>query len=407
MARKISKTRRVANISNPTGPGGKFYLSDDSDAVIFGNSNNTSIKFGKLNVGRANMNGQGQVDTQVFERTSRGVFDPLLNRPDSDLFNRFTSTNLPLNDSEMAYQAAYFQPQLKKTGFTDAILGTDSDTTTSFNGTYFFVGDDSAFPTASSYGNSKLHGKFPLDSDTIFANGTNITNDFLVKKKISAYNSRGNVMFGRKQGGQTINIARVSGETTPMQFGYARTAGNQYDSENTIFTSFGTLDLQGRTIFKATDVIWGFLGQDSDSDNGVVFEYQSDGNTGQRSSGMNSNGGELNLRSFFSHHQVNHKSYVNMTGTTLTGTGTFKFAPIFTSAAGVTSNKPLLSVSDIRDSDGTLLANQSGSGHDTMTIDSDGLTVGSTNVSIPSKYNFTIINAAGSTVATIKFFDPS
>ena len=59
------------------------------------------------------------------------------------------------------------------------------------------------------------------------------------------------------------------------------------------------------------------------------------------------------------------------------------------------------------DSDGTLLANQSGSGHDTMTIDSDGLTVGSTNVSIPSKYNFTIINAAGSTVATIKFFDPS
>ena len=406
MARKISKTRRVANISNPTGPGGKFYLSDDSDAVIFGNSNNTSIKFGKLNVGRANMNGQGQVDTQVFERTSRGIFDPLLNRPDSDLFNRFTSTNLPLNDSEMAYQAAYFQPQLKKTGFTDAILGTDSDTTTSFNGTYFFVGDDSAFPTDSSYGNSKLHGKFPLDSDSIFAGGS-LNNQGLLKRKINKYFKRGNVIFGRKQGGQTINIARVSGETTPMQFGYARTAGNQYDSENTIFTSFGTLDLQGRTIFKATDVIWGFLGQDSDSDNGVVFEYQSDGNTGQRSSGMNSNGGELNLRSFFSHHQVNHKSYVNMTGTTLTGTGTFKFAPIYTSAAGVTSNKPLLSVSDIRDSDGTLLANQSGSGHDTMTIDSDGLTVGSTNVSIPSKYNFTIINAAGSTVATIKFFDPS
>ena len=406
MSDKVSKTRRIANAVNPDGSGGKFFLSTDSDAVLFGNRNNTSIKFGKLNVGRANMNGQGQVDTQVFERTSRGVFDPLLNRPDSDLFNRFTSTNLPLNDSEMAYQAAYFQPQLKKAGFTDAILGTDSDTTTSFNGTYFFVGDDSAFPTDSSYGNSKLHGKFPLDSDSIFAGGS-LNNQGLLKRKINKYVKRGNVIFGRKQGGQTINIARVSGETTPMQFGYARTAGNQYDSENTIFTSFGTLDLQGRTIFKATDVIWGFLGQDSDSDNGVVFEYQSDGNTGQRSSGMNSNGGELNLRSFFSHHQVNHKSYVNMTGTTLTGTGTFKFAPIYTSAAGVTSNKPLLSVSDIRDSDGTLLANQSGSGHDTMTIDSDGLTVGSTNVSIPSKYNFTIINAAGSTVATIKFFDPS
>ena len=406
MSDKVSKTRRIANAVNPDGSGGKFFLSTDSDAVLFGNRNNTSIKFRKLNVGRANMNGQGQVDTQVFEDTSRGVFEPLLNRPDSDLFNRFSSTNLPLNDSEMAYQAAYFQPQLKKTGFTDAILGTDSDTTTSFNGTYFFVGDDSAFPTDSSYGNSKLHGKFPLDSDSIFAGGS-LNNQGLLKRKINKYFKRGNVIFGRKQGGQTINIARVSGETTPMQFGYARTAGNQYDSENTIFTSFGTLDLQGRTIFKATDVIWGFLGQDSDSDNGVVFEYQSDGNTGQRSSGMNSNGGELNLRSFFSHHQVNHKSYVNMTGTTLTGTGTFKFAPIYTSAAGVTSNKPLLSVSDIRDSDGTLLANQSGSGHDTMTIDSDGLTVGSTNVSIPSKYNFTIINAAGSTVATIKFFDPS
>ena len=406
MSDKVSKTRRIANAVNPDGSGGKFFLSTDSDAVLFGNRNNTSIKFRKLNVGRANMNGQGQVDTSVFEDTSRGVFEPLLNRPDSDLFNRFSSTNLPLNDSEMAYQAAYFQPQLKKAGFTDAILGTDSDTTTSFNGTYFFVGDDSAFPTDSSYGNSKLHGKFPLDSDSIFAGGS-LNNQGLLKRKINKYFKRGNVIFGRKQGGQTINIARVSGETTPMQFGYARTAGNQYDSENTIFTSFGTLDLQGRTIFKATDVIWGFLGQDSDSDNGVVFEYQSDGNTGQRSSGMNSNGGELQLRSFFSHHQVNHKSYVNMTGTTLTGTGTFKFAPIYTSAAGVTSNKPLLSVSDIRDSDGTLLANQSGSGHDTMTIDSDGLTVGSTNVSIPSKYNFTIINAAGSTVATIKFFDPS
>ena len=134
MSDKLSKTRSIANAVNPEGGGGKFFLSTDSDAVLFGNRNNTSIKFGKLNVGRANMNGQGQVDTQVFERTSRGVFDPLLNRPDSDLFNRFTSTNLPLNDSEQAYQAAYFQPQLKKAGFTDAILGTDSDTTTSFNG---------------------------------------------------------------------------------------------------------------------------------------------------------------------------------------------------------------------------------------------------------------------------------
>ena len=380
MAQKISKTRRVANILNPTGPGGKFILSDDSDAIIFGNSNNTSIKFGTINVGTDG-------DRTHFTRTSRNLLFPLNNRPDSDHFNRFSSTNLPT--------ARPFQ---------DAIIGSDSDNSiTTFKGN-FFLGEDIDGAKLDDFTNR--HRKYPLDSDTIFAGGSQ-NNQGLLKRKINDYFTRGGIMFGRKHGGQSINIARVSGESTPMQFGYPRTAGNQYDSENTIFTSFGTLDLQGRTIFKATDVIWGFLGQDSDSDNGVVFEYQSDGNTGQRSSGMGANGGEQRLDSFFQPQQVNHKSYVNMTGATLTGTGTFRFAPIYTGAAGVTSNKPLLSVSDIRDSDGTLLANQSGSGHDTMTIDSDGLTVGSTNVSIPSKYNLTIINAAGSTAATIKFIDPN
>lgn len=95
-----------------------------------------------------------------------------------------------------------------------------------------------------------------------------------------------------------------------------------------------------------------------------------------------------------------------MTGATLTGTGTFKFAPIHNSSGTIVRNSSL-SVSDIRDSDGTLTANHSGSGHNIMTVDSDGFTIGSTNVSIPSKYNLTIINAAGSTVATIKFIDPS
>ena len=380
MAQKISKTRRVANILNPTGPGGKFILSDDSDAIIFGNSNNTSIKFGTINVGTDG-------DRTHFTRTSRNLLFPLNNRPDSDHFNRFSSTNLPT--------ARPFQ---------DAIIGSDSDNSiTTFKGN-FFLGEDIDGAKLDDFTNR--HRKYPLDSDTIFAGGSQ-NNQGLLKRKINDYFTRGGIMFGRKHGGQSINIARVSGESTPMQFGYPRTAGNQYDSENTIFTSFGTLDLQGRTIFKATDVIWGFLGQDSDSDNGVVMEYQSDGNTGQRSSGMGANGGEQRLDSFFQPQQVNQKSYVNMTGTTLTGTGTFKFAPIYTGAAGVTSNKPLLSVSDIRDSDGTLTANQSGSGHDIMTIDSDGLTVGSTNVSIPSKYNLTIINAAGSTAATIKFIDPN
>ena len=408
MSDKVSKTRRIANAVNPNGSGGKFFLSTDSDAVLYGNNNNTSIKFGKLNVGRAVMDGQGDLDTQVFERTSRGVFDPLLNRPDSDLFNRFSSTNLPLNDSEMAFEAAYFQPQLKKTGFTDAILGTDSDATTSFNGTYFFVGEDSGFPTASSYGNSKLHGKFPLDSDTIFANGTNITNDFLVKKKISAYNSRGNVMFGRKQGGQTINIARVSGETTPLQFGYARTASNLNDSENTIFTSFGTLDLQGRVIFKATDVTFGFLGGDSDSDSGIIFEAQSDGSfdyQARTTMGATSN--------YIQPKQVVGKSFVrflNSTSSPLTGSGTFRVAPLYDDSDGdgtfgSSSRRTNMTVTgNIADSDGTL----SIQGNEGFTsFDSDGFTIGSTKVSIPSKYNLTIINAAGSTVATIKFFDPS
>ena len=83
MARKISKTRRVANISNPTGPGGKFHLSDDSDAVIFGNSNNTSIKFGKLNVGRFQI-AHNSNNTDDFYRTSRGILQGLQNQPDSD-----------------------------------------------------------------------------------------------------------------------------------------------------------------------------------------------------------------------------------------------------------------------------------------------------------------------------------
>ena len=421
MSDKVSKTRRIANAVNPNGSGGKFFLSTDSDAVLYGNNNNTSIKFGKLNVGRAVMDGQGDLDTQVFERTSRGVFDPLLNRPDSDLFNIFTSTNLPLNDSEMAYQAAYFQPQLKKAGFTDAILGTDSDTTTSFNGTYFFVGEDSAFPTASSYGNSKLHGKFPLDSDTIFANGTNITNDFLVKKKISAYNSRGNVMFGRKQGGQTINIARVSGETTPLQFGYARTASNLNDSENTIFTSFGTLDLQGRVIFKSTDVLFGFMGSDSDSDSGYFLErFNSDGSYDAAGGGQN-NKSMGAKSSYIQPKQVVGKSYVrflNSTSSPLTGSGTFKMFPLYdsdgdasTAFAQGRARRPVMTVTgNIADSDGTMNVRRtdlSSNDNDKFIIDSDGLTLAGQKVTIPSKYNLTIINAAGSTAATFKFLDPS
>ena len=420
MSDKVSKTRRIANAVNPDGSGGKFFLSTDSDAVLFGNRNNTSIKFRKLNVGRANMNGQGQVDTQVFEDTSRGVFEPLLNRPDSDLFNRFSSTNLPLNDSEMAYQAAYFQPQLKKTGFTDAILGTDSDTTTSFNGTYFFVGDDSAFPTDSSYGNSKLHGKFPLDSDSIFAGGS-LNNQGLLKRKINKYFKRGNVMFGRKQGGQTINIARVSGETTPLQFGYARTASNLNDSENTIFTSFGTLDLQGRVIFKSTDVLFGFMGSDSDSDSGYFLErFNSDGSYDAAGGGQN-NQSMGAKSSYIQPKQVIGKSYVrflNSTSSPLTGSGTFKMFPLYdsdgdasTSFAQGRARRPVMTVSgNIADSDGTMNVRRtdlSTNDNDKFVIDSDGLSLAGQKVSIPSKYNLTIINAAGSTAATFKFLDPS
>ena len=144
MARKISKTRRVANISNPTGPGGKFHLSDDSDAVIFGNSNNTSIKFGKLNVGRFQI-AHNSNNTDDFYRTSRGILQGLQNQPDSDLYNRFSSTNNPVVGEGSLSSAEI--TQFYRSGFRDAILGSDSDTTTTFKGQYFFKGDDNIFPT--------------------------------------------------------------------------------------------------------------------------------------------------------------------------------------------------------------------------------------------------------------------
>ena len=59
---------------------------------------------------------------------------------------------------------------------------------------------------------------------------------------------------------------------------------------------------------------------------------------------------------------------------------------------------------NIADSDGTLSL-QGSEGF--TSFDSDGFTIGSTKVSIPSKYNLTVINAAGSTVATFQFLDPS
>ena len=95
-----------------------------------------------------------------------------------------------------------------------------------------------------------------------------------------------------------------------------------------------------------------------------------------------------------------------MKNTTLTGTGTFKFNPIHNSS-GTIVNKPQLTVSDIRDSDGTLTANHSGSGHNIMTVDSDGFNIGSTNVSIPTKMILTVQNVGGSTVQTVKFIDPN
>ena len=404
MSDKISKTRRIANAVNPNGSGGKFFLSTDSDAVLYGNNNNTSIKFGALSVGQ-------QVDgSNNFYRTTRGVLENLPAATDEE-YNRFTSTPIP-PFVEPHEETPEYIAQVNSTGFRDAILGTDSDTTTFFNGTYFFK-SDAVFPSNHSYRNINLHRKFPLDSDSIFANGTNITNDFLVKKKIGRFTNRGNVIFGRKQGGQTINIARVSGETTPIQFGYPRggfggdNAGLRHDSEETVFTSFGTLDLQGRVIFKATDVTFGFLGGDSDSDSGKIFEAQSDGSFDYQARtvmGATSN--------YIQPKQVVGKSYVrflNSTSSPLTGSGTFKIAPLYDSdgdgSFGNRSRRTNMTVTgNIADSDGTL-ALQGNEGF--ANFDSDGFTIGSTKVSIPSKYNLTVINAAGSTVATFQFLDPS
>jgi len=415
MAQKISKTRRIANLLNPNGRGGKFFLADDSDAVLFGNLNNTTIKLGALSVGK-------QVDgSNYFYRTTRGVFENLTPATD-ELYNRFTSNNLPALDSEQAQYSSSYITQLNRTGFRDTILGTDSDTTTYFNGTYFFK-SDAYTPTDNSYSNINLHRKFPLDSDSIYANGTNTTNDFLVKKKISRFYRRGNVIFGRKQGGQTINIARVSGETTPMQFGYPRggfggsNTGLLADSEQTVFTSFGTLDLQGRVIFKATDVTFGFLGDDSDSDSGFYLERQDDGSYdaakgGQNRQYMSAQSGEQGTVEFIQPKQVVGKSYVrflNSTSSPLTGSGTFKVAPLYDSdgdgSFGSRSRRTNMTVTgNIADSDGTLSI-QGTEGR--VNFDSDGFTLASTKVSIPSKYNLTIVNAAGSTVATIQFLDPS
>ena len=65
---------------------------------------------------------------------------------------------------------------------------------------------------------------------------------------------------------------------------------------------------------------------------------------------------------------------------------------------------------NIADSDGTMNVRRtdlSTNDNDKFVIDSDGLSLASQKVSIPSKYNLTIINAAGSTAATFKFLDPS
>lgn len=280
MSDKISKTRKIANAVNPNGPGGKFFLSTDSDAILFGNKNNTSLKLGTINVGTDG-------DRTHFTRTSRNLLFPLNNRPDSDHFNRFSSTNLP--------SARPFQ---------DAIIGSDSDNSlTTFKGN-FFLGEDIGGYLLDDFTNR--HRKYPLDSDMIFGHGTGSQAiAYLEGRKISRFKTRGGIMFGRKHGGQTMNIARVSGENTPLQFGYPKTAGNVHDSENTVFTSFGTLDLQGRTLFKSTDVNLGFLGHDSDSDNGFAFEYNSSGNTG--SSKTMSAQNEQSMSSFIQGKQVGHK----------------------------------------------------------------------------------------------------
>ena len=111
--------------------------------------------------------------------------------------------------------------------------------------------------------------------------------------------------------------------------------------------------------------------------------------------------------------QVVGKSYVrflNSTSSPLTGSGTFRVAPLYDDSDGdatfgSSSRRTNMTVTgNIADSDGTLSI-QGAEGF--TSFDSDGFTIGSTKVSIPSKYNLTIINAAGSTVATIKFFDPS
>ena len=424
MSDKISKTRRIANAVNPNGSGGKFFLSTDSDAVLYGNNNNTSIKFGKLNVGRFQI-AHNSNNTDDFYRTSRGILQGLQNQPDSDLYNRFSSTNNPIVGEGSATAAEI--TQFYRSGFRDAILGSDSDTTTTFKGQYFFKGDDNIFPTTDRvYNMINAHRKFPLDSDSLYANGTSIANDFLIKKKIGRYVERSNVIFGRKQGGQTINIARVSGETTPLQFGYPKSAANVHDSENTVFTSFGTLDLQGRVIFKSTDVLFGFMGSDSDSDSGFYLErFNSDGSYdaaggGQSRNNMNAQN-EQAMSAFIQPKQVVGKSYVrflNSTSSPLTGSGTFKMFPLYdsdgdasTAFAEGRARRPVMTVSgNIADSDGTMNVRRtdlSTNDNDKFIIDSDGLSLAGQKVSMPSKYNLTIINAAGSTVATIPFLDPS
>jgi len=175
-------------------------------------------------------------------------------------------------------------------------------------------------------------------------------------------------------------------------------------------------DLQGRVIFKATDVTFGFLGDDSDSDSGFYLERQDDGSYdaakgGQNRQNMNAQN-EQAMSSFIQPKQVVGKSYVrflNSTSSPLTGSGTFKIAPLYDSdgdgSFGNRSRRTNMTVTgNIADSDGTL-ALQGNEGF--ANFDSDGFTIGSTKVSIPSKYNLTVINAAGSTVATFQFLDPS
>ena len=119
--------------------------------------------------------------------------------------------------------------------------------------------------------------------------------------------------------------------------------------------------------------------------------------------------------------QVIGKSYVrflNSTSSPLTGSGTFKMFPLYdsdgdasTSFAQGRARRPVMTVSgNIADSDGTMNVRRtdlSTNDNDKFVIDSDGLSLAGQKVSIPSKYNLTIINAAGSTAATFKFLDPS